>query len=54
MFVDGINTGQLCMLNSDAVTFHQIVSDGCSRDLDTFKSSGKVYNSEESVIGGVV
>jgi hypothetical protein len=54
MFIDGINNGQLCMSTADAITFHQIVHDGCARDLDTFKSSGKVYDPNELAIGGVV
>lgn len=47
LFINGANTGQLCMTTEEAVTFHHIVQNGCSNLLDSFVSSGKVYPEKE-------
>ena len=41
VFVNGANAGQLCMLEEEAVTFYQIVSNGCCSNIDTFVGKGR-------------
>ena len=45
VFAEGKDCGTLCMLHSEAMDFHQILSLGCSpHDFDTFQSSGSWAN----------
>lgn len=40
VFVNGANTGQLCMSEDEACSFYQIVSCGCVRGIDEFLGKG--------------
>lgn len=46
IFVNGANTGQLCMTTEEAVEFHTILENGLWTD-DTLISSGIVHGSKE-------
>jgi len=40
VFVNGQNSGQLCLNEAEAATFYMILSHGCHKDFDEFVGSG--------------
>lgn len=40
VFVNGANSGQLCMGEDEAITFYMILQHGCNAKLDEFLGKG--------------
>jgi hypothetical protein len=46
LFIDGKNSGRLCMSPEQATTLHIVLCQGLHMPNDEFVSSGKPYNPE--------
>lgn len=47
LFIDGQNSGSLCMSPEQAITFHIVLQQGLHMPNDEFISSGKPYKPEQ-------
>ena len=47
LFIDGQNSGRLCMSPEQAATFHSVLLQGLHMPNDEFISSGKPYIPED-------